>query len=101
MSTPPTIDLESCLAVNPQLVLREESDDCALLFDPDNGRVHLLNPTAVAVWKRLDGHRTLSEVTAVLADEFDGMGPDAAGQVVTLAHALAELGAVALLAGGD
>jgi hypothetical protein len=89
-----TIDLESCLAVNPCLVLREESDDCALLFDPDAGRVHLLNPPAVAVWKLLDGRRTLREVLAALADEFDGMEPAAASQVVALARALAGIGAV-------
>lgn len=82
------------LAVNPLLVLREESDACALLFDPDHGRVHVLNPTAVAIWKRLDGRRTLREVTSALAAEFDGMGPDAEAQVVALARNLAGLGAV-------
>ena len=88
------IDLDSRLAVNPVLVLRVESDDCALLFDPDNGRVHLLNPTAVAVWQRLDGHRTLREIVAGLGEEFDGMGAEAATQVITLARSLAGLGAV-------
>lgn len=88
------IDLDSRLAVNPALVLRVESDDCALLFDPDNGRVHVLNPTAVAVWQRLDGRRTLREIVAGLGEEFDGMGAECSGQVVALARSLAGLGAV-------
>ncbi len=91
------IDLDSALAVNPTLVLREESDDCALLFDPDNGRVHLLNPCAVAVWKRLDGRLKLREIVAALSAEFDGMGPEAEAQVLALARSLAALGAVGSL----
>jgi hypothetical protein len=91
------IDLATRLAVNPTMVLRVESDDCALLFDPDNGRVHVLNPVAVAVWKRLDGRLTLEEVVAGLGEEFDEMGPAAGAQVVALARSLAELGAVGLL----
>ena len=53
------IDMDSRLAVNPGLVLRIEDDDCALLFDPDNGKVQMLNSTAVDVWKLLDGKRSL------------------------------------------
>jgi hypothetical protein len=97
MTEQPVIDLDSRLAVNPTLVLREESDDCALLFDPDNGRVHVLNPSAVAIWKRLDGHLSLRELTGSLSDEFDGMGPDAEDQVLALAKNLAGLGAIGFL----
>ena len=98
MSNSPTINLDCCPVINPCMVLREESDDCALLFDPDSGRVHLLNPTGVAVWKRLDGRRTLHEVSVSLADDFEGMGPDAEVQVLELVRALADLGAVGLRA---
>ena len=95
------IDLGSRLAVNPILVLRVESDDCALLFDPDNGRVHVLNPVAVAVWQRLDGRLTLEEVVAGLGEEFDGMGSEAGAQVLALARSLADLGAVGFLHSGS
>ena len=94
MTESAAIDLASRLAVNPVLVLRVESDDCALLFDPDSGRVHVLNPTAVAVWQRFNGRRTLQEIVADLADEFDGLSPEAETQVVALAQSLADLGAV-------
>ena len=90
-------DLDARLAVNPLMVLREESDACALLFDPDSGQVHVLNPTAVAVWKHFDGHRTLREITRSLAEQFDGMGAEAEGQVLALARSLAQLGAVGFL----
>ena len=43
---------------NPLVVLREEFDDWAVLFDPDTGHAFGLNPVGVFLWKRLDGHHT-------------------------------------------
>jgi hypothetical protein len=88
------IDLNSRLAVNPNLVLREEDDDCALLFDPDRGTVQLLNRTAVEVWKRLDGQRSLKEILLSLDEIFAGVDDSAEEQVLQLARSLADLGAV-------
>ena len=88
------IDLNSRLAVNPNLVLRIEDDDCALLFDPDNGRVQMLNSTAVDVWKQLDGKLSLQEVIDNLQNLYEGVDESAAQQVLALVETLAGLGAV-------
>lgn len=88
------IDLNSRLAVNPNLVLREEDDDCALLFDPDKGSVQLLNRSAVEVWKRLDGRRSLGEIISSLDEIFTGIDEAAQQQVLQLMRSLSELGAV-------
>jgi len=90
------ITLGTRLAVNPHLVLRIEDDDCALLFDPDSGRVDMLNDTAVAIWQRLDGQKTLQEVLESLSDEYDGIDLDAEQQVLHLVQNLARVGAVGL-----
>lgn len=88
------IDMESRLAVNPGLVLRIEDDDCALLFDPDNGKVQMLNSTAVDVWQLLDGKRSLSEVVDCLRNKYEGIDDSTAQQVIGLMETLAILGAV-------
>ncbi len=44
---------------NPWVMLREEFDDWAVLFDPDTGHGFGLNPTGVLVWKLLDGEHTV------------------------------------------
>jgi hypothetical protein len=90
------IDLETRLAVNPNLVLRIEDDDCALLFDPDNGSVQLFNQTAVEIWQRLDGRRSLRELIVSLGDVFDAMGPEAESQVLHTVASLLQVGAVVL-----
>ncbi len=88
------IDMDSRLAVNPGLVLRIEDDDCALLFDPDNGKVQMLNSTAVDVWKLLDGKRSLGEVVDCLRNRYEGIDDSTAQQVIGLMETLAILGAV-------
>ena len=88
------IDLNSRLATNPNLVLRVEDDNCALLFDPDNGRVQMLNNTAVDVWQRLDGKRSLQQVIEDLKDLYDEIDAGGTRQILALVETLAELGAV-------
>jgi SynChlorMet cassette protein ScmD len=44
---------------NPLVVLREEFDDWAVLFDPDSGNAFGLSPTGVYLWKHLDGKHTM------------------------------------------
>jgi SynChlorMet cassette protein ScmD len=51
---------------NPHVLLREEFDDWAVLFDPDTGRGFGLNPTGVYVWKLLDGSHTIDEILEAL-----------------------------------
>ena len=84
------------LIANPSMVFREEEDDAALLFDPDTGTLHILNATAIAVWKLLDGKRDLGRIMADLGDEFDGMDAAAEVQVAELLNHLIAIGAVGI-----
>ncbi len=56
------LSMEDRPIVNPMVVLREEFDDWAILFDPDTAQAYGLNPVSVFVWKRLDGNHTISEI---------------------------------------
>ena len=91
---PEGISLDTRLVVNPTMVLREEDDACAILFDPDSGRVRILNTTATAVWKLIDGKRTLSEAIELLEDQFEGMDAEAEDQVLALVGELIRMGAL-------
>ena len=52
--------------VNPTVVLREEFDDWAILFDPDTNVTLGINPMGVYIWKCLDGKHTVMEGKRVL-----------------------------------
>lgn len=56
--------------VNPNVVLREEFDDWAVLFDPDTANAVGVNPVGVAIWKRLDGKHTLDQIAAEIRETF-------------------------------
>ncbi len=57
--------------VNPAVVLREEFDDWAILFNPDTANAVGINPVGIAVWKLLDGKHDLSSIVAAVEEEFD------------------------------
>ncbi len=62
---------------NPLIVLREEFDDWAILFDPDTGNAFGLNPTGVFIWKLLDGKHRMEDIIIKLRDEAENVPEDA------------------------
>lgn len=57
------------LSPKPNIISRSE-DDVGLLFNPDTGRVNLLNETAKFIWSCLEQGKNKSEITQGLMDEF-------------------------------
>lgn len=70
------MDVKNPIA-NPLIVLREEFDDWAILFDPDTGNAFGLNPTGVFIWKLLDGKHGLEDIVGRLRDEAEDVPGDA------------------------
>jgi len=54
--------------------LRRDEGEGAVLFDPANGAIHSLNPTARRIWELCDGTRTPEEIAGVLEAEYE-LGP--------------------------
>ncbi len=63
---------------NPMVVLREEFDDWAVLFDPDSGEAYGLDPVSVFIWQLFDGKHTLSEILEKLRQTCEDGIPDEA-----------------------
>ena len=79
---------------NPIVVLREEFDDWAVLFDPDTGDGYALDPVGVFIWKRLDGKHTPEDVVAELRRDCEDVPAEADEHCVSfiedlLTHGLA------------
>jgi len=77
---------------NPTIVLREEFDDWAVLFDPDTGDAFGLNPVSVFIWKRLDGNRTLTEILDDVKNECDDVADNAEDQILQFVDQLVAKG---------
>lgn len=59
-----------------QISLREEFDDWALLYNPDNGRSVGLTPTGVTLWQSLSEGKDLNGIIKALKEEFDPVPED-------------------------
>jgi len=55
---------------NPQVVLREEFDNWAILFNPGTADAVGINPMGVAVWKLIDGKRIVEDIAAKIREEY-------------------------------
>ena len=62
---------------NPLIVLREEFDDWAILFDPDTGNAFGLNPVGVFIWKLLDGKHSIPDILARMQESVEDVPPEA------------------------
>ena len=76
----------------PDVVLREESDDWAILFDPDTGQSLVLNPVAVCMFKALQETGTVSGIARYVRERYKDI-PDALdSDIEALVEGLAEKG---------
>lgn len=56
---------------NSDIVLREEFDDWAILFNPDTADAVGINPVGVSAWKLIDGKRDVQNIIGILREDFD------------------------------
>ena len=61
---------ESYIA-NPDVVLREEDDDGALLFNPDTNDVKGINHTGLCIWNTCNKASNLEKIIKAVKTDFD------------------------------
>jgi SynChlorMet cassette protein ScmD len=81
---------------NPVVVLREEFDDWAVLFNPDTADAVGTNPVGVATWKLMDGKRSLAEIVSEIKNRFEDTPDSAIEEIVVFVNTLADNGFVGL-----
>lgn len=90
---------DAVLVANPVVVLREEFDDWAVLYNPDTAEAVGLNPVGVAVWKLVDGRRTVAAIAAAVLDRYDAVPPEAPAEIAAFIGRLAAGGFVGTVEG--
>ncbi len=80
--------------INPMVVLREEFDDWAVVFDPDTGKAFGLNPTGVMIWKHLDGKHTVNDIVDVLRAQVENAPENLRDDLEGFINVLVEQGLV-------
>lgn len=81
---------------NPVVVLREEFDDWAVLFNPDTAEGIGINPTGVLVWKHLNGTCSIARIADVVRDHFSGTPDGVIDEITAFIKDLVQKGFVGL-----
>jgi len=77
---------------NSLIVLREEFDDWAILFDPDTGNALGLNPVGVFIWKLLDGSHTVEDILKKLRESCEKVPEEVEDHLKEFIQSLVERG---------
>lgn len=67
---PTLADLTRVRPVRKAGVMHQRAGQNVLLYDPAADKVHVLNPTAAAIWEHCDGCCTAEQIAARLAATF-------------------------------
>jgi len=84
--------LDAKPVANPMVVLREEFDDWAILFDPETGKGFGLNPVSVFVWKHLDGKHTTADILSKLRETCENTPEEAEDHIKKFIESLLKEG---------
>jgi SynChlorMet cassette protein ScmD len=87
-----TMKLDAKPIANPTVVLREEFDNWAVLFNPDTADAFGVNPVGVAVWKLMDGRHTIAEAVASIQEQFANVPGSASEEIASFIEQLIEQG---------
>ena len=79
---------------NPIVVLREEFDDWAVLFNSDTADAVGTNPVGVAVWKLMDGSRSIEDIVSKIKNTFEDTPDAATSEIAAFVTVLADHGFV-------
>lgn len=77
---------------NPVVVLREEFDDWAVLYNPDTPYAAGTNPVGAAVWKLMDGRRSIKEIASRIKNNFENTPEVAEEEIAAFVDMLAKNG---------
>jgi SynChlorMet cassette protein ScmD len=81
---------------NPVVVLREEFDDWAVLFNSDTADAAGTNPVGVAVWKLMDGKRSIEDIVSEIKNSFEDTSDAVFKEIAAFVDTLAKNGFVGL-----
>ena len=82
------------LVANPVVVLREEFDDWAVLFNPDTAKAVGVNPVGVEIWKLMDGTINIEAINREIEARFKDVPDNSSEEIEAFINNLSAAGLV-------
>lgn len=84
------------MKVNPLIIFREDFENSAVLFNPEDGKILGLNRTGAFIWQALEKGMSEAEIVDALTEACSGKVPEnISGDVHTFLARLKERGLAA------
>ena len=83
---------KKAIIASPLIILREEFDDRAVLFDPETGKTFGINPIGVLVWKHLDGRHNLDDIADIVCERAEAVPADVISHIENFVQTAVDLG---------
>jgi len=77
-----TVNQPAKYMTNPDVVLREEDEDGALIYNPDTDRIKVINPTGLFIWQQCDGSKDLAGLIFAVQESYDEVPEDEVSEQV-------------------
>jgi SynChlorMet cassette protein ScmD len=81
---------------NQVVVLREEFDDWAVLYNPDNADAVGANPIGVEIWKSLDGTKSVAEIISKIRQDYQNVSDHVESDILAFIEKLLERGLIGI-----
>jgi SynChlorMet cassette protein ScmD len=88
------VDQTAIIKKKESVVFRVESDQWALLFDPDRDVSFGLNPVGVLVWANIDGEKTVAELVQKVQSDCNNVPENVEDDVTEFVQGLASNGLI-------
>lgn len=91
------LNKDDTCSINPNIVLREEYDNWAILFDPDSNTTLGINPIGVSIWKLMTDKYSIGEILHKLEGQFENIPDDAHSHLTEFIEELYKKGLITSL----
>jgi len=77
---------------NPEIILRDDLEEAAVLFNPENSKTFGLNKTGLVIWRTLDGKHSIPQIAIEVTNQCADIPDDLENHIKSFTDVLVEKG---------
>ncbi len=83
---------EKNVKANPEVILRDDFEEAAVLFNPTDGKTFSLNKTGLVIWRHLDGKHNVDQIAVEVSNQCSDVSDNVKNHISSLIDMLVDKG---------